>query len=246
MAGPGATLHARLLAQMRQTIRDGGWEPGLRLPKETDLAAQHGVSRMTMNKVLTQLAAEGYVIRRRRSGTVVAQPRAQSAVMAITDIAEEVAALGLGYGWRLGARALRPLTEEEAALFDSPAGMGPLLVVEGLHLARGRPFCRELRAINPDAVPEALGQSFDNVAPGQWLLQTMPWTGASHRVRAIAVGGAEARALDLEPGEPGLEILRQTRNGADWVTKVRLVYPGTAHQVVAEFTPSGAVSEAAG
>lgn len=76
------TLYGRILEEFERNIVDGTWPPGHLLPKETELAEQYGVSRMTMNKVLTRLAFEGFVVRRKRRGTVVAKPRAESAVLA--------------------------------------------------------------------------------------------------------------------------------------------------------------------
>src|ERR1700761_3838600 len=110
--------HARITEEVRQNILRGEWEPGHQLPKETDLAESYGVSRMTMNKALTQLSKEGFLVRRKRSGTFVAQPRGQSAVMEINDIAQEVAALRLNHEWKLFGAQLRLLNEDERRLLD--------------------------------------------------------------------------------------------------------------------------------
>lgn len=238
-ARPTETHHARITEELRRNIIDGDWPPGHQLAKETELAGTYGVSRMTMNKALTQLTAEGFLVRRKRSGTFVAHPRAQSAVMEIGDIEREATAQGLRHDWRLTHSARRPASETEAGLLDLPddsAGRG-LLIVEGLHLAQGAPFCLETRAIDPQVVPAAGDQDFAVLAPGQWLLGSMPWSAATHRVRAVNAGSADARKLALPIGTACLEILRKTRIERDWVTHVRLLYPGEAHQLFAEFAP---------
>lgn len=239
---PGESHHARIITSLREAIIDGSMLPGHQLPKEIVLAEQFGVSRMTMNKVLTRLTTEGYLVRRKRSGTFVAQPRGQSAVMEITDIAQEVGALGLVYAWRLDATETRPLVDAERALLDMPEDVaGGTLVIEGVHLARGKPFCRELRAINLVAVPDASTQDFAQVVPGQWLLHSMPFSAATHRVRAITAAGPDARGLGVPSGTACLEILRKTRIEQAWVTHVRLLYPGEMHQLVADFTPRNGI-----
>lgn len=235
------THHARLIEALRQNILDGSWPPGFQLPKETDLALSQGVSRMTMNKVLTQLSSEGFLVRRKRSGTFVAQPRAQSAVMEINDIAEEVAELGYAYAWQL-ARCERmrldqlDQTDRVALGITDPRDGAEVLFLHGLHLARGEPFCLETRVIDPGVVPTALDQDFAVTIPGQWLLKTIPFSAARHRVRAVNAEGQDARQLNLPPGTACLEVLRQTRMDQAWVTHVRLLYPGELHQLVAEFT----------
>jgi GntR family transcriptional regulator, histidine utilization repressor len=231
--------HSRIMDEMRQKILDGVWEPGHQLSKETDLAEDYGVSRMTMNKVLTQLSNEGFLVRRKRSGTIVAQPRAQSAVMEINDIEQEVTDLGLDYAWKLLIVELRTLNETDRHLLDivdSPSNK-KVLFLHGLHLARGEPFCLETRVIAVDVVPEVLEKDFHVTVPGQWLLHTMPWSAASHRIRAVTCLGKDAKQLELPVGGACLEILRKTKIEQNWVTHVRLLYPGESHQLIADFVP---------
>lgn len=236
-APKGATRHAHIVGDIRSRIVDGSWPPGFQLPVETDLAERYGVSRMTMNKALAQLAREGFLIRRKRSGTQVAQPRAQSVVMAIADIRDEVRTSGRDHGFRLIERRMRPGTQEDALLLGDAVGSADVLWLEGLHLADDRPFCLETRIINPSVAEGAAEQDFAALAPGAWLLDTIPWTVASHRVRAVNASAADARLLELAVGEACLEIVRRTHVASDWVTGVRLLYPGSGHQLVANFGP---------
>jgi GntR family histidine utilization transcriptional repressor len=234
--------HSRIIAALRRAIHDGNLAPGQQLPKETELSEQYGVSRMTMNKVLTRLTMEGYLVRRRRGGTFVAQPRGQAAVMEINDIEHEVEELGFSYAWRLTSLKVRPLLEPERALLEMPPDYkGNTLVLEGVHYARGEPFCLELRAINLDVATEASGQDFSVTVPGRWLLSSMPFSEANHRIRAINAAGRDARLLDVALGTACLEILRKTKIEQAWVTHVRLFYPGELHQLVADFSPHRAL-----
>ncbi|WP_381797553.1 GntR family transcriptional regulator [Streptomyces niveus] len=52
-------------------IRSGALAPSARLPSETDLARQYGVSRMTVRQALDLLDSERFVVRRQGSGTFV-------------------------------------------------------------------------------------------------------------------------------------------------------------------------------
>lgn len=237
---PNETHHARILDGLRQQILTGAWPPGFQLPREIELAETYGVSRMTMNKALSALAREGYLIRRRRGGTSVAHPRAQSAAMAITDPAQEIGALGLTHSWGLLSRKEDLLSDDDRRLlgFDDLPKDRAVLQMLGLHKTPRGPFCLEMRAINPALVPDARQVDFATVLPGQWLLQTMPWTAARHRIRAVNAMGQDARLLGLPVGGACLEVLRTTRIEGAWVTHVRLLYPGEAHQLIADFAPS--------
>ena len=132
------TLHGRILEEFSRKIVDGTWPPGFSLPKETELADQYGVSRMTMNKVLTRLASDGFVIRRKRSGTVVAQPRAESAVLAINNIGEEVAALGRRYKWALLSSERRASNAQDQRILNlqEDEGQDNCLFLDSLNQAR--------------------------------------------------------------------------------------------------------------
>ena len=233
------TLHEALWTRFHGFIVSGEWPPGFQLPFETDLAAAHGVSRMTMNKVLTQLTREGFLVRRRKLGTFVAQPRAEAAVMELHDIEAEVKALGLAWRFRLLERSLRPATPDEA--LEGRFGTSPnvtVLALRGVHYAGETPFCLEERVISLAAAPQAAEQDFTSEAPGNWLRKEIPWSAAQSRIRAVNPVEAVARDLGLTPREACLEVTRRTDICGEWVTLVRQTYPGTRHQLRASFAPS--------
>jgi GntR family transcriptional regulator/MocR family aminotransferase len=64
-------LYRQIYQQLRELILGGTVESGERLPAARDLAAGWGVARVTVTQALQQLAAEGYVVRRRGAGTFV-------------------------------------------------------------------------------------------------------------------------------------------------------------------------------
>ena len=234
----GSTHHERILSEVKGKILSREWQPGFQLPFETDLAQIYGVSRMTMNKVLTQLTREGFLVRQRKLGTFVATPRVQSAVMEIHDIEAEVRALGLEYAFALDRREVRPPTavEQDEARINGEV-TSDVLFVRGIHLGGGEPFCLETRIINLEAAPQALEQSFEQDGPGKWLLKQIPWTSAEHRIRAINAQGTVAKLLLLKGGEACLEISRRTEIAGTWVTVSHQTYPGNKHQLLAQFSP---------
>jgi GntR family transcriptional regulator/MocR family aminotransferase len=71
---PGKPRRAQLEAGLREAIRAGRLQPDARVPSSRALAAELGVSRRLVVETYEQLAAEGYVVARRGSGTRVAPP----------------------------------------------------------------------------------------------------------------------------------------------------------------------------
>ncbi|MBT9371782.1 histidine utilization repressor [Rhizobium sp. CSW-27] len=232
------TLHSRILGDLERRILSGEWPPGYRLPFEVDLAAQYGCSRMTANKVLTQLARGGLIERRKKSGSFVAQPVAQSAVLDIHDIETEVRSLNLPYGYRLDACTRRSATRQDCALMELTGG-GAVLECLAVHLAGGRPFCLEHRLINLATVPEAEGEDFGRTPPGAFLISRVPWNAAEHRIQAVTASPEVAAKLEIARNAACLVIERRTWGADGPVTFVRFTYPGDRHALVARFQPGG-------
>lgn len=233
---PAVSLHQKILADIEARILSGEWPPGRRIPFEHELTARYQCSRMTVSKALTRLAGAGLIERRRKAGSFVARPHSHSAVLEIQDVRAEVAALGLPYRHEILWRGKRRATRADRARF----GVGPGDWVLGLtcrHDAAQRPFCLEERLINLSAAPEAADEPFAEISPGAWLAGRVPWTRAEHRISAAATRGETARALKIAEGLPCLVVERGAWSGQTPVTRVRLTYPGEAHELVARFTP---------
>lgn len=233
------TLDRRIQEEIEGRIVSGDWPPGFRIPFEVDLAAQYGCARMTVNKVLTRLASAGLLERRKRSGTVVTRPLAQSAVLEIHDIKSEVKTLNLAYDYRLTRRAKRKFRPDDTArLALSPSAS--ILELNCIHFAGRKPFCHEDRILNLGVVPEAEDIDFADNAPGPWLINQVPWSTAEHLIKAEAAEHDQAEALGIATGAACLVVERRTWNDSGLITHVRLTYPGERHALVAQFSPQGA------
>ena len=73
-AGPSAPpLFQQLYRQLRQAVLEGRLRPGVRLPATRFLARELGLSRNTVLTAYDQLASEGFLELRHRSGVFVAE-----------------------------------------------------------------------------------------------------------------------------------------------------------------------------
>jgi GntR family histidine utilization transcriptional repressor len=59
--------YARVKKYLRDGLAAGRWTPGALMPSEAELVADFGVSRMTVNRALRELRAEGSSTARRAS-----------------------------------------------------------------------------------------------------------------------------------------------------------------------------------
>lgn len=230
------SLHQRILSEIQGKILSGEWGPGRRIPVEHELMRHYKCSRMTVSKVLTQLAQAGIIERRRKIGSFVRRPHSQSAVLSIPDIKAEVGALGLPYEYEILHRQKRKSTREDRALLGAGENV-PVLDILCRHNAKDQPFALEQRLINLESVPQAAAETFTDLSPGAWLLRQVPWMVAEHRIRAAGAEGDSATLLKIKPKTPCLIIERTTRGTDSTITFVRLTYPGNLHELVASFTP---------
>ncbi|WHA41224.1 histidine utilization repressor [Agrobacterium larrymoorei] len=241
MAEAGVTqdksLHERIMSDVEGRILSGEWPPGYRIPFEHELTLEYGCSRMTVNKALTELVKKGLIERRRRSGSFVTQPHAQSAVLEIHDIQREVQDMGLAYAYKLDHREMRKASAEDRAQLEVKAGAA-VLSITCRHFTGDVPFCLEERTINVSSVPEAKEADFTHIGPGTWLLQMVPWSAAEHRIRAVSADRRVAEALAIPTGTACLVIERRTWNGQTYITHVTVTYPGDRHELVAQFLPT--------
>jgi GntR family transcriptional regulator / MocR family aminotransferase len=72
--GEALPRYVRLQARLRRAILDGALKPGTRLPSSRALARDLNLARNTVEAALAALEADGFVERRRGSGSYVADP----------------------------------------------------------------------------------------------------------------------------------------------------------------------------
>ena len=231
------SLHEIILADIREQILSGKWRPGHRIPIETDLALHYRCSRMTVNKVMTQLVSSGLIERRKRAGSFVLAPRAQSALLVLNEIKDDVLAMGRPYWFSVLKRKTRRSHARDMARLGVDDAV-PVLAIQTLHFAGNSAYCHEDRLINLDAVPDAEPEQFKELPPGSWLIQHVPWTEAEHRIRAAMPDVEMANALGMGAHEACLVLERLTWRGGVPLTDVLLTYPAAMRELIARFTPS--------
>ena len=231
-------LHHRIRSDIEQRILSGRWRPGFRIPFEHELMEQYGCARMTVNKAIASLVHSGLIVRRKRAGSFVAQPRVQSAVLQIPDIREDILARGQTYELELLSRRIRrPRADHEHEVLL--AGDGELLALRCIHRANGRPFALEDRLISLMNVPQAREADFSAEPPGSWLLHHVPWTEAEHRIMAINADAKTAALLGTKAKEACLVLERKTWRGNAHITHVRQTFPADGFSFTARFAASG-------
>jgi GntR family histidine utilization transcriptional repressor len=234
MAAPAVPAYEQVKAFIRGRISSGQWKPGDPVPSEAALMQQFGISRMTVNRGLRELAGEGLVTRVQGSGTRVAQLHRISSRLTIRDIHEEVAERGHVHG----TRVLLVAKEKASAAMAQSLGIktgGAVFHSLLVHLENGVAIQYEDRYVNPAAAPDYLKTDFTQVSPTLHLLQHAPLTEASYSIEACLPTAEEARQLGIKRSEPCLAMMRRTVSGGHVASVARLVYPGSRYSFAGQF-----------
>ena len=211
-------------ADVRAGIARGDWSPGDTLPTEADLARRYACARATVNRALRELAEEGLLERRRKSGTRVRTVPLRQARFDIPLVRREIEEKGATYRHALALR------EEIAAPDWLRARLGlaegaVVLHLIAMHYADGAPYQHEDRWIALDTVPQARGADFSVQGPNEWLVAEIPFTDAEISFLAAAADPDLAAHLGCAPGDPVFRLERATWFEARAVTFVRMTYP---------------------
>lgn len=231
-------LYLAVKEHIRAKIQSGAWKVGDRITSEHELVAELGVSRMTVHRGLRELAAEGLLQRVAGVGTFVAAGKAESSLLQVANIAEEIRARGHVHRFMLLEATRKSAPLEVATALGLTPGDSVFHVV-GVHLEDGIPMQLEDRYVNPKAAPGFLDQDFGLVLPGEYLLQAVPLDDVEHGVDATAATLDEAERLGLSAGSPCLVLTRRTWSRGICVTFVRCVHPGSRYRLGTRFKPGG-------
>lgn len=229
-----APAYEQIKTHIRSHIASGAWRPDDPVPSEAALMAEFGLSRMTVNRALRELAAEGLVTRVKGSGTRVAALHPISSQLTIRDIHEEIAERGHTHGTRVILVAAEKADGETARQLGLRAGAKVFHTIL-VHLENGVPIQYEDRHVNPAVAPGYLEVDFTCITPTHHLLEHAPLTEATYSVEARLPDAEEAKALGIRRSEPCLVMRRRTVSGTAVASIARQVYPGSRYRFAGSF-----------
>lgn len=206
--------HVQVREYVRELIADA--QPGSAAPSERELVGRFGVARMTVRQALDALVAEGLLERVPGRGTFVTQPRRR--VGRLSSFSEDMKTRGL-------------LPESQTLLARrEQAGPG---VARALGISAGDAVIHWKRLRRADQQVICVEDAYLNevLLPG-FLQSGMPTslydalqdrglrpTWAEDAISAERASTEEALQLELEPGDPVLQLSRRALSG-DMVVEV--------------------------
>jgi GntR family transcriptional regulator len=211
--------------------------PGVSIPPERDLAVECRTSRTTVRKAVTELVAEGRLVRRQGSGTYVAEPKLAWPLM-VSGFTEHAEAEGLNARTSFLGAEFIPASDELAERLDVRPGARVLsmellrsvndspMAVESVYVSARRFPGLETAVARTGSLYEALREKFGvSVAHAVETIETAP---AAPR---------EAALLGTEIGTPMLLVSQHSHTAeGEPVEWVRTWYRGDRYSFVAHIT----------
>jgi GntR family histidine utilization transcriptional repressor len=231
-----AAPYARVKAHLKQGLANGRWPPGAQMPSEAELVAEFGVSRMTVNRALRELQADGLVLRTQGVGTFAAPLHKLSSTLTIRDLHEEIEARGHQHR----AEVVIQRRERAGAALAGQLALKPgdeafhTLIV---HFDNGQPLQCEDRYVNPAAAPGYGDADFSRTTPTHYLFEHTALWRAQYSIESARPTALEASLLKIGEHEPCLVVVRRTFTRERPITIARLVHPGSRYQLAGEFAP---------
>ena len=206
-------LYHQIFLILRQQIMDGLHEYDALIQGEQELAETYDVSRITANRALDELAAEGLVVRERGRGTRVRyKPKARAYQASMDGLLENLIAMGLETEVKLLSFGYVPAAEEVAAALSCPIGQEVQRSVR-VRSVEGQPF-----SFLTTFVPAEIGRRYgaEDLA-NKPLLSLLERGGiqvdAANQLISATLADAEvAGHLGVEAGSALLKINRIVRD----------------------------------
>jgi GntR family transcriptional regulator len=190
--------------QIEQALREriATLRPGARLPSDTDLVAEFGVSRMTARNAMQRLAEDGLIRREPGRGSFVTTPPTHRRTNRLMTFTQEMRRAGRVPSSRVLERGVRPASPVEATSLGLPPRQ-PVVHLRRLRQADGEPIALESTVLIGACAPAVMEADLANGS----LHETLGRAGfvlvkGSGTIGAAAATPEDARLLSIPPGHP--------------------------------------------
>jgi GntR family histidine utilization transcriptional repressor len=203
---------------------------GCKIPSELELARDFGVSRMTVNKALCELADEGVLLRFSGDGTYVAENKIAAPLLDMNNIRQEISARGHHYVAEVVRLCALAADEETAQYLEVEPG-ATLYYSLIVHREDGQAVQLEERFLQAQCAPGYLQQDFTAQTPNVFLRNTSQLTDIEHTIRAVMPGTREQSLLEIGAQEPCLLVLRRSWSHKSLVCFAKLWHPSNRYSL---------------
>lgn len=202
-------LYHQLYVDLRRRLLSGEWKAGDPFPKDTDIEAAYGVSRITVRQALSMLVDGNFVVRYRGRGSFVGNlPTGRTRQNHLT-VRGEIEASGRAHTEKLLGLETH-VTSDHSARQLGISEDEQLIILKRLHLADDEPVCIEHVMVGAGKYPDL----FDRVVRQEETLaqayrrHDIDVVKSDQIVSAVIPSSEKAAQLSLAKNNPVLFVER--------------------------------------
>ena len=211
-AAEGIPAYRRVADKLAARIRSGELAPRARVPSERELAAEHGISRMTARAAVDLLARRGLVERKERSGAFVARPKIEQNLNTVAGLSEQLEGRGVAPGAKVIQACTVPAGDLEDAEIAARLGLSDedrVHVVMRVRTGDGEPLVLEENYLPERLLPRLLGE---DLTAGLYALMRERYglypARSRQELEPTLLDPDAAAALEAGPDTPALRVTR--------------------------------------
>jgi GntR family transcriptional regulator len=207
------------------------------IPSERLLSADFGVSRLTVRAALDDLVREGYLVRKRGSGTFVSEPKIAQE-LTLTSFTEDMQRRGLHPESRtLELKVVPAGARMGRFLHVSPSE--PIVVAMRLRLADHETMAIETLHVRESLVPGLSGEDLEDQSFYELLKERygVVVAGGTQTIEPTVTNEEESEALGVPLHSPAFLFERFSRSdGGEIVEYVHSIYRGDRYRLVTDLS----------
>lgn len=225
-----APLYERVERFILGKIQSGEWATSHRLPSEPEFSRILGISRMTINRAMRELARRNVIDRIPGVGTFVAAAKPVSSLVEIQNIADHIRLRGESHSSRV-IELVVAVPPQEVSVGMGMSRKAKLFHALIVHSANNVPVQLEDRYVLPSFAPDFLAQDFEKTTPTAYLFSIAPPTESDHLIEATSARKEWCRHLDISAGEPCLVVTRRTWVRDTITNYMKFIHPGSRYSL---------------
>jgi GntR family transcriptional regulator len=224
--------YLRIADDLLRRIAAGEIAPGRLLPSESELAADHQVSRVTVRKALAQLKTDGIVDSRQGFGWYVVSAPFRQSLRDLTTIERQIQAAGRKPGRELVRFAFVPTPPALLEILRTDS----VLEIRRIDRVDAQPFATATVWVRADLAAGLSPRALERRPLSEQL--GVELAGATQTITAVSATKQDAELLQVRKGAPLLRTERTTFDTSGRpVLRSEALYNPLLTELVAELPP---------
>ncbi len=214
------SLQFQLKTKLYEKINSGEWPEGYKIPSESELCAEYGISRTTVRAVLNEMVLGGMLVRRQGKGSFVSKPAVEIALTSTYSIAADLKSQGRSSEFiLLSFRRIEPYPSSVELFQMAPTEV--LFEIIRLRTIEEKIFAWEKEMVPEKHMPAATAETIDKngLYPTIRAQSGLVPRESEERIEAVICPEPICREMKLPPNSAVMKIKRSTRGESCYISK---------------------------